>query len=44
MKLSTAFLLAAPAVAFAPGATLRQGSPLQMSTEAATERVSYSRH
>ena len=38
MKLSTAFLLAAPAVAFTPGATLsRRGSPLTMSTEAETE-------
>jgi fructose-bisphosphate aldolase class II len=37
MKFSTAFLLAAPAVAFAPGATFsRHSAPLSMSTEAAT--------
>jgi hypothetical protein len=43
MKFSTAFLLAAPVAAFAPGATFRQSAPLQMSTEAATEKVNYSR-
>ena len=37
MKFSTAFLLAAPAAAFAPGATMRHSAPLQMSSEAATE-------
>ncbi len=38
MKLSTAFLLAAPAVAFTPGATFsRPVSSLMMSTEAETE-------
>ena len=38
MKLSTAFLLVAPAVAFTPGATFsRPASTLGMSTEAQTE-------
>lgn len=44
MKLSTAFLLAAPAVAFTPGATLsRRGSPLTMSTEAETETKAFAK-
>lgn len=38
MKLSSAFLLVAPAVAFSPHATFsRRAAPLQMSTEAETE-------
>jgi hypothetical protein len=38
MKLSTAFLMLAPAAAFTPGANFnRDVSPLSMATEAATE-------
>ena len=38
MKLSTAFLMLAPAAAFTPGANFNRGvSPLSMATEAATE-------
>jgi len=44
MKLSSAFLLVAPAVAFAPGATFtRHSAPLQMSTKAETEKKAFAK-
>jgi len=43
MKFSTAFLLAAPAVAFTPGATFSRSSSLQMSTEASTESKAFAK-
>lgn len=44
MKLSTAFLLVAPAVAFTPGATFsRPTSTLKMSTEAQTETKAFAK-
>jgi fructose-bisphosphate aldolase class II len=44
MKLSTAFLLVAPAAAFAPGASFsRPASFMQMSTEAATEQKAFAK-
>merc|ERR1719454_1003876 len=43
MKFSTAFLLAAPAVAFTPGAPMRRSAPLQMSSEAATESKAFAK-
>jgi fructose-bisphosphate aldolase class II len=44
MKLSTAFLLVAPAVAFSPGATLlRPATSLKMSTKAETETKAFAK-
>jgi len=44
MKLSTAFLLVAPAAAFAPGASFsRPASFMKMSTEAATEQKAFAK-
>lgn len=43
MKLSTAFLLFAPTVAFTPGAISRRGASLQMSTEASTESKAFAK-
>jgi fructose-bisphosphate aldolase class II len=44
MKFSTAFLLAAPAVAFTPGATFsRRAAPLSMSTKAEAETKAFAK-